>query len=317
VKALVVGGAGYLGGYVVRALLQSGWEAEVIDNIVYGKRDVLPKSIPLHVCDCGLTFAVDEVLRRSSFDLVIHCACFSDVAQSMEFPLHYYHNNFIATYYLLQSLLKSRMRRFILCSDLSVYSPDVQGVINEHTPKNPQSPLGRSLIAVDGLLRDLADRKGLTYVVLRISNLVGAAPLDGHLGHGSNQMLNEIFAAALGKIESARIRKTTTLNGHTVPMTDYVDVCDVANACALVARAAALENGTEIFLGSGRAISDDEIVNIANGVMQRITPIEYRDVSQLEMRHVCIDFSAATKLLGWTPNRDLRESIKNAWNATK
>jgi UDP-glucose 4-epimerase len=315
VRALIIGGAGYLGGHVLRALLGSGWEVAVIDNLSFGHRDVVPKRIPFYGRECGLIVAVEDVFREQTFDVAIYCAGLNGSAMSREFPLHYYHNNFIAIYYLLKTLLEQRVYRFLFSSDFSVYDPDIDGEIDEKTPKNPQTPLGRSLLAVEGLLRDLAENCGLRYAILRAGVLAGTVPTDGFLGNGSCALLNDIFSVVRGRKAAVTICGKGTAPKNIAPKMDYVHVCDVADAYALAAQATALENGTELLLGTGHTLTEEDVVHVAERILQRSIPVNLRERLPWEPAHICVNYALAANAFGWRPRRDLRDCIESAWRA--
>jgi UDP-glucose 4-epimerase len=316
-RALVIGGAGYLGSHVVRGLLAIDCETVVLDNFSTGHRESIPEPVPVFDCDAGLILGVEEVLRQYAFDLVIHCASLVDAARSLEQPFPYYHNNFLATYFLLQTLVKANVRKFLLSSDFSVYGPDIACPITERTPKNPKTPQGRSLLATEGLLEDLANAGTLAHAIIRVGNIGGALPEGGsgpHLGQGEGRLLPKIFAVALGKQPRLPIQGRDLPTADGSPVRDFVHIADVVDAYQKTVRAFQLGIGSrEVLLGTGRPASVRELVATVEQVTHREVPTETAAPRPFEPPSAYADPGAAADSLRWQARGDLRQVVESEW----
>ncbi|MDR3317083.1 MAG: NAD-dependent epimerase/dehydratase family protein [Puniceicoccales bacterium] len=317
-RVLVIGGAGYLGSHVVRRLLANDVEVSVIDNFSTGQRDSLPKAVPIFSCDAGLIIGLEDVLKKNAFDVAIHCAGLNGIGRSLEFPFHYYHNNFVATYYLLQTLIRHRVQKFLFSSDFSVYGPQVVCPIEGKTPKRPWTPLGRSLVAVEELLKDLTEANGLHHAILRVGNIAGADPSSVPKispGSGFSRLLATIFEVAQGKKEVLPIHGSKLPTEDGTPMRDYVHVVDVADAYVKAIKTTGLENGAELLLGTGRPSSVLEVVAMAGNVVHRSIATEAAEPRKWEPASTFADPSTTAHSIGWFPTRGLREIVESSWRA--
>ena len=106
-RLLVTGGAGYVGGHAVRALLEADHEVVVFDNLVYGHAETVPSSCELIVGDLADRQSLDRVLGSRQFDAVLHFAASSQVGESVANPEKYWLNNVAGTLELLDAMRES------------------------------------------------------------------------------------------------------------------------------------------------------------------------------------------------------------------
>src|SRR5262249_55702984 len=93
-RILVTGGAGYIGSHTVLALLESGWDVEVVDDLSTGSEQLVPQGVRLHVGNVGDSDFVGKVLAAVRPAAIIHFAASLSVPESVSAPLRYYSNNF-------------------------------------------------------------------------------------------------------------------------------------------------------------------------------------------------------------------------------
>jgi UDP-glucose 4-epimerase len=248
---------------LVHELLKRGDEAVVIDNLLTGNREVLPKKVPFFQMDGGLIIGVEDVLRKYTIDACVISSLLNGGMGSINMPFQYYHNNFIVVFYLLQALIRHGVRRVILSSSLDVYGSDVPGPVDENIPIHPANPLGKTLAQCEGLLADLVHAEKLSCIVFRMGNIGGSAP-DGAVGPwpGSDNLIAAMMDVAHGS------REHLPVSGN--PAYDILHIADAVEAHMVAMRRLGNRAGMEVFvLVSGTALPLDEIITLAESVTHR------------------------------------------------
>src|SRR6266403_2561736 len=110
---LVTGGAGYIGGHTVIALLDRCEIPVVLDDLSTGNREAVPLNVPLVVGDVGDVELVAQVIREHRIDTILHFAAKIIVPESVVDPLSYYLSNTVKTRALLEAAVKGNVRHFV------------------------------------------------------------------------------------------------------------------------------------------------------------------------------------------------------------
>src|ERR1700681_3209275 len=174
---LVTGGAGYIGSHMVLELADSGERVVVLDDLSTGFDWAVPDGIPLIVGDTGDATLVAGVIDEYGIDAIIHFAASVVVPDSVADPLSYYRNNTVNSRALIETAIKTGVRRFIFSSTAAVYGDPLRSPINEDDATVRMSPYGSSKLMTEIMLRDAAAAHGLSYLILRYFNVAGADPL--------------------------------------------------------------------------------------------------------------------------------------------
>ena len=260
---LVTGGAGYVGSHVVLALSEAGYPAVVLDNLSTGRRAAVPCGVAFVEGDAGDARTVATVISGHGVSAVIHLAASIEIAESLADPLKYDRNNRRASATLVRACIAGAVRRFLFASSAAVYGAPGAAPVNEDAPAAPVHAYGRSKLATEGLLRELAARHGLRYAALRYFNVAGADPLGraGPSGPNASHLVTAACRAALG------LRAGVTVFGADYPtpdgtcVRDYIHVSDLAAIHVAVLRG--LEQGAPsrvLNCGSGRGASVREVL---------------------------------------------------------
>src|SRR2546421_9689913 len=126
---LITGGAGFIGGHTVLALLDRGEIPIVLDDLSTGNRAAVPSSVPFFAGDVGDTELVLRLVQNHRIDAIMHFAAKIVVSESVADPLNYYFNNTIKTHALLQPAVRGNVRHLVFSSTAAVYgNPSVTPV---------------------------------------------------------------------------------------------------------------------------------------------------------------------------------------------
>jgi UDP-glucose 4-epimerase len=259
-RYLVTGGAGYVGSHLVAALVESGAEVVVLDNLRQGHRAAVPAGVELIVADVA---EADAVLARGPWDGVFHFAALSLVGESMREPMRYLIENGAAGLRLIDACVRHGVKRFVLSSTAALFGEPEQVPIKEDARMAPTSPYGESKLMIERGLA-WADRvHGLRSACLRYFNAAGADPA-GWLGEDhdpESHLIPLAIDAALGR------RPPLTVFGS-----DYVHVTDLAQA-HLLALAQLDRRSVTYNLGNGAGHSVREVVESVGRVLGKPVPV--------------------------------------------
>jgi UDP-glucose 4-epimerase len=271
---LVTGGAGYIGGHMVLALLDQGETVVVLDNLSTGFRWAVPEAATFVEGDMGDGDLVGQVIAEHGIDAIAHFAARIVVPESVADPLGYYLNNTVKSRALLEAAVRGGVGRFIFSSTAAVYGEVGNEPVSEDTPQNPVSPYGRSKLMTEWMLRDAAVAHPLRYVVLRYFNVAGADPA-GRIGQSTpaaTHLIKVAAQAALGQRPHLDVYGTDYPTPDGSCLRDYIQVSDLADAHLAALRH--LRAGGESLTancGYGRGYSVLEIVD----VVKRVSGVDF------------------------------------------
>ncbi len=316
---LVTGGAGYIGSHAVLALQQAGYEVVVLDNLVYGHRDLVEKvlHVELVVGDTSDRALLDRLFASHQIAAVMHFAAYAYVGESVTDPAKYYHNNFVGTLTLLEAMLAASIHQFVFSSTCATYGIPTTVPIPENHPQDPINPYGRSKLMVEQVLKDFDKAYGFKSVCFRYFNAAGADP-QGRLGedhHPETHIIPLVLLTALGQRESVSIFGTDYPTPDGTCIRDYIHVTDLAQAHVLGLEYLLKGGDTNIFnLGNGNGFSVKEVIETARQVTGR-------EIKTVECARRPGDPPAlvgssdrARQILGWNPQyANLQDILSHAW----
>ena len=301
-KALVTGGAGFIGSHLVERLLHEGLQVRVLDDLSVGVRENVPAEADLLVGDVCDAAAVDRALE--GVDVVFHLAARVSIRASVENFYDDAQKNVMGTLNVLQGCAAHGVRRFVYASSMGVYadapSPDP---IDETHATEPISPYGVSKLAGEKYLLCLADALSLEPVILRYFNTYG--PRQGYTPYVG---VVTIFIKRLLSGEPP------VIFGDGEQRRDFVYVGDLVQATVQAMQA---DVAGEVFnVGTGRATS---VKGIADMLCQKLNPTLrpiYAPEQMGELRYSVADISKARQLLGYEPQGRLEERMDEviAWH---
>jgi UDP-glucose 4-epimerase len=301
-RVLVTGGAGFIGSALIPELVASNYDVFVIDNLSFGKRELL--SIPED------NFILSDILDRQSLNLiikeiqpnyVIHLAAIHFIPYCNQHPFEASQVNIQGTINTLDAIRNlDCIDKVIFASTAAVY-PIINHPITEETLPNPLDIYGLSKLAGEHLLHEFYLTTNTPSIICRFFNAFGPRETNPHL-------IPEIHRQIMDGTRSIQL-------GNLEPKRDFIHTTDMSQALRLL-----LENfntGIDIFnIGSGQEYSVQEIVKafeIAINETIHIT-IDPARVRTAERQHLCADMTKLKNFLDWQPNVDINQGIQQLVN---
>jgi UDP-glucose 4-epimerase len=313
---LVIGGAGYIGSHLVKALIEQQQQVVIVDNLSAGSASaVLGGELIIH--DFDDREFLDSLFSKTKFDGVFHFASQIVVSESVKDPGKYYRANTAATLTLLEAMRDHKVGPLVFSSTAAVYGEPLYTPINEQHPTNPLNPYGRSKLMVEHMLADFASAYGQKYIALRYFNAAGADP-QARIGERHDPETH-LIPLALQAISGKRPPLQLFGQDYDTPdgtcIRDYIHVDDLASAHILAINH--LNNGGEsgVFnLGSNHGYSVNEVIQTAAQVTGKAVPLTYAPRRPGDPATLVADAALAKKVLGWQPKyTDLNQIIQHAW----
>lgn len=314
-RALVTGGAGYIGSHSVRELLDSDWEVTVLDTLERGHREAVDDAATLVVGDVGDTEACRIALEGA--DAVLHCAGYIDVAESVREPAAYHESNLEKPTVLLEAMLDAGIRPLVFSSTAAVYgTPDAVPIV-EDSPTRPINPYGESKLAFEQVIAEQVRADTLDAIVFRYFNVAGAS-VDGSIGE-SHPNETHIIPRILDAIAAGESSFPIFGSDYPTPdgtcVRDYIHVVDLARAHRV-----ALERLTDggaggtYNLGNGRGFSNLEILAACAAVTGAQVEARLEDRRPGDPAVLIADPTRAARELGWMQTRpEVDAMVADAW----
>ncbi len=301
-NVLVTGGAGFIGRWTVKRLLDEGYDVFVIDDLSNGREENIaeffcrPRFHGLTKASITDKDAVASLFSGNSFDVCIHLAAQINVQESLDHPERAYKTNVTGTYYILEECRK-RNTKLVLMGTCMVYDlADSSRAICETHPTKPASPYAGSKLAAENLAESYHRGLGLPVVILRPFNTYG--PFQKSNMEGG---VVSIF------VERYLHGETLKIFGDGEQTRDLLYVEDCAE---FIVKAAFNERavGHIINAGLGEDVSINGLAALICPDPSRIEHVKHHH-PQAEIQKLVCDSSKAKELLGWEPKTSLEKGI--------
>jgi UDP-glucose 4-epimerase len=307
-KALVTGGAGFIGSNLVDALLARGDEVTVVDNLATGRRENLEQAIGngavLGEVDIREGDAVNDVVARTKPDVIFHLAAQIDVRKSVADPAADARINVEGTANMLSAAQAHGVPRFVNTSTGgAIYGEGRQLPAPEDHPVAPEAPYGLSKFCAEQYCEIFTRLHGLSTVSLRYGNVYG--PRQDPLGEAG------VIAIFCGKLLDGG---KATIFGDGEQTRDYVYVDDVVEANL---RAAESDATGPINIGLGQEKSVLDIVEVLKQHSDNGFDAEHAPERPGEVQHIALDPSRAREELGWEAKVELEEGLRRTLDSLR
>jgi len=296
VRALVTGGAGFIGSNLVDALIARGDSVDIVDNLSSGKRENVHERARLHVRD--IREPLEDLFAEVRPDVCFHLAAQADVRVSIERPDYDAEVNVIGTVHVLEAARLSGARVVFSSTGGAIYG-ECEEPAGEASERQPLAPYGTAKLAGEEYLLTYQRLHGMKNVILRFGNVFGPRQ-DPHGEAG-------VVAIFLGRLRDG---ETCLIYGDGKQERDYVYVGDVVAA----ALAAANVEGGIFNVGTGRATSVLELYDLCRKVAGSDLEARLAPARTGELRRSVLDNSKAADELGWRPDTALEEGLRHTWD---
>lgn len=296
-KALVTGGAGFIGSHIVEELLKEKAEVRVLDDLSAGKKTNIPKK--------GVKFIKGSIVDRKllekamkGIDYVFHEAAQTSVAFSITHPRTTWDINIRGTKLLLNAAIKAGIKRFVFASSAAVYGNALPPLLEKMDAK-PISPYGDSKRMGELLMQEYAEKEGLETISLRYFNVFGP-----------RQSADSEYSGVISKFIKLMTQDTRpVIFGTGMQTRDFIFVNDVvrANMLALKAKKA---NGEAYNIATGKAISVNELVKTLNTVLKTDLQPVFEPERKGDIKYSFADVSLAKKRLKFVAKTDLETGLR-------
>ncbi len=300
-RALVTGGAGFIGSHLVRRLHDDGVEVRVVDDLSTGHAENLEDLAGVdgvELVRADLASAPLEGLMRG-IDVVFHLAAIPSVPRSVAQPLPSHHASATATLRALVAARDAGVRRWVTSSSSSVYGDVATPPMREAMPTVPRSPYAVGKLAAEGYTRVAAWLWGMETVSLRYFNVFGP-----------RQDPRSTYAAAVPLFITAVLRgERPRVYGDGRQTRDFTYVDNVVEANVLAARAPRL-GGESVNVAAGAPRSVLDVLDaIARALGSRVEP-EFGPPRPGDIRDSHADIGLARSLLGFEPRVGFDEGLR-------
>ncbi len=295
-RAIVTGGAGFIGSHVVDALLVRGDEVAVVDSLVHGRRENVAQGAELHVRD--IREPLEDLFDAVRPEVVFHLAAQADVRVSVEHPVMDAEVNVLGTVRIVEAARRHGAQVVFSSTGGAIYG-ECSAPAPETTPCEPVSPYGTAKLAAEEYLRSYNRLHGTAHVALRYGNVYGPRQ-DPHGEAG----VVAIFLGALERSEQA------TIFGDGLQTRDYVYVGDVARATL----SAVGHDGGVFNVGTGRETSVVDLYALCARVAGSDAQARHADARLGELQRSFLDPELAAHELGFRAMVDLEDGLGATWD---
>lgn len=290
-KAIVTGGAGFIGSHIVDALVLRGDEVHVIDNYAGGRReDRFNAQATYHEVDIRDFAKMAPIMKGA--DVVFHEAALPRVQYSIEQPVETFSVNVDGTVSVLKAAHEGGVKRVVYAASSSAYGDQETLPLSEDLPAQPKSPYGLQKYIGELACSLWSEVYALPTVSLRYFNVYG--PRFDPEG---------AYALVIGKFLKQRSEGAPlTITGDGTQTRDFTHVSDIVRANLLAAESPNVGKGEVINIGAGRNMNVNDLAALIGGEAVHVAP-------RLEPHDTRADNRRAKKLLGWEPTVTLEDGI--------
>jgi UDP-glucose 4-epimerase len=297
VRAVVTGGAGFIGSHLVDALLARGDEVHVVDSLATGRRENVAAAATFHGVD--IREPLDGVFAQARPEVVFHLAAQADVGTSVQRPDLDAEVNVLGTVRVLEAARGADASVVFSSTGGAIYG-ECERPAREDDVRLPLSPYGTSKLAGEEYLATWNRLHGMGNVSLRFANVYGPRQLP--------KLEGGVVAIFMDRLRDGG---GATIFGDGEQARDFVFVGDVVEALLAATGAA----GGVYNVGTGAATSVNRLWEVCREVAGAGGEPRYEPPRPGDLLRSVLDPGAAARDLGWHPRRSLEDGLRRTWDA--
>ncbi|MBQ9872942.1 MAG: UDP-glucose 4-epimerase GalE [Thermoguttaceae bacterium] len=323
-KALLTGGAGYIGSHAALEFLEAGFDVVVVDNYYNSSPKSLErvqkltgKTLRAYEADVCDKAATRKIFEENEIDAIVHFAGYKAVGESVAKPIEYYRNNIDSSLVLCELMKEFGVKKFVFSSSATVYGTSQNVPLKETEPTGCASPYGWTKLMIEQILTDYAKSDpSLSVTLLRYFNPIGAHP-SGEIGEDPlgipNNLMPFVCQVAVGRREKLNVFGDDYPTPDGTGVRDYIHVVDLAKGHVQAYRKAT--PGVHIYnLGTGQGYSVLDLVKTFERVNGIKLPYEIVARRPGDVATCYADPTRANEILGWRAEYGLDEMCRDAYN---
>ncbi len=303
-NVLLTGGAGYIGSHICNTIVDLGYKVLTIDNLSTGNKNLIPQGVEHINSDIADEKAINSILKKNKFDVVMHLAAFTRVGESVREPEKYQLNNFEKAKIFVDTCLKNNLKKFIFSSTGSVYGNLEKNInIKENEPTKPINPYSESKLKFEKYLIKETKKNNASCTILRYFNVAGA-DLQKRTGLISNpdNLIKAVCEVAVKKREKLIINGNDYKTKDGTPIRDFIHVLDLADIHILVAKSLSKIKENEIYnCGYGVGFSIMDVIKEMNSIIGSEIPIEFGSRRKGDAVYSVADNEKFLQKFNWKP----------------
>jgi len=303
-KILVTGGAGFIGKHLSEFLLNKGNEVTIYDNFSNSlfpeKLNELQKNLTVIKGDVTDYVLLEKTLN--GFDTVFHLAAKISVPESIKNPEETYHTNVTGTQQLVRACIKNNVKKFVFASTAAVYGNVDTMPISEISPATPLSPYGKTKLASEQYLQEIANSNDFNCISLRFFNVYGSGQSPEYAG-----VISEFISRILQG-------KAPIIFGDGSATRDFLAIDDVLNGLECALSNINGKKGNAYNIASGQPISIKELAYLIISISGKNLKPEFAPEREGDILHSQADISLAKKELEFSPKVKLRDGLESLYN---
>lgn len=315
-RALVTGGAGYIGSFMTKFLLEEKYEVIVLDSLERGSRDVIDSKAEFVQGNILDRDFLKDFFLKNKVDAILHFAGFISMEESVRNPDLYFNNNSLGSANLIEVAVDRNVKKIIFSSTAGVYGNPHKIPIPEDHPTNPTNPYGESKLRVEETLLKYKESHGLSFAALRYFNAAGAS-LDGSMGenHQPETHIIPLAIQAALKNEEFYLYGTDYSTKDGTCIRDYIHVLDLVRSHVLALSLLERKEGAFFYnVGTGIGFSNREVIE----TIKKVSGVSFKVIEKGrrpgDADVLIADPSRIKEDLKFNPKySDLETIVKTAW----
>jgi UDP-glucose 4-epimerase len=291
-RAIILGGAGFIGSHLAEKLLNSNYQVKIIDNLSTGRPENInhiKKKIKFIKADISKKGKWQNEFKNT--DYVFHLAALADIVPSIDNPQEYYESNVTGTLNVLQACIKFKIKKLLYSASSSCYGIPKKYPTKENEKINPIFPYSVTKYLGEELIVYWSKIYNINFISLRLFNV-----------YGPRSRTSETYGAMFGVFLAQKLSKMPfTMVGNGTQSRDFTYVSDVVDAFVIAARS---KLSNKVFnVGSGKTVQVKKIIEYLGGDYVKIPK------RPAEPNITYADIASIKKNLKWRPRVDIKQGI--------